>query len=232
MNKQQGNQDNSGAQERPPTGGLWVERELFSGAKWRFNERPSRVEGRFSGAWPLCLLGPGEGYYRPWPGSSFQPGQVRRAIGQRLRRIWFWIRGFEWPSTCSAEAGAELGTVKNPLGQMAREIRTEHVEVLQKDLSQEARPMWLRLYGEDRIKQNVSRKQLIRKLIHERDSQATRHSASNSRFSVQSWLFPDDAGIGRPSRRKQGHRVSTHRSPVRKGTYSKVSTQGTLFGLD
>ena len=36
---------------------------------------------------PICLFGPGEGYYRPWPGKDYQPGQSLRSIRKALRKL-------------------------------------------------------------------------------------------------------------------------------------------------
>ena len=226
MKKKQSDQKNSYSQKRATNRQMRMAEKLSSGPEGRFGKCFDLANGGFSGDLPICLFGSGAGYYRPWPGEDFQPGQLRKVIGQSLRRIWSLARLSKCPRTRPTQQATGLAAA-NLQVQMAKDLRAKHMGVLQKDL-----PRNLRSFGPGQIEQNVSINELFRKQIHERDAQTTRYPASNPRFSVQPWLFPDYAGAGRPSGRQQSYRVSTHRSPRRKGTYSKVQTQGTLFVFD
>ena len=181
---------------------------------------------------PICLFGPGRGYYRPWPGEDFKPAGARRAIRRVLRSLRSVVGGVERPADRSVAVRPGAIYEANPIERMAKPIRAKHVGVLCEGLSGKAGGARMLALGGAENERKFSARHLIQEVRHERNSQTIGHSSSDSEFSEQPWLFPDDAGVGGPARRQQGHRVSTHRRAGRQRSHSKVQAQGTLFGPD
>ena len=84
MDRQDGIERGGRCRKRRATSEIGLETRL-SGPANHSGRCGGRAEGRLCGEWPICLFGPGEGYYRPWPGDDFRPGhRDRLGIGRRL----------------------------------------------------------------------------------------------------------------------------------------------------
>ena len=217
------------ARPRPSTN--WLLRPAVAESVSRSPSRQGQqLAGQACPEQPVCLFGPGQGYYRPWPGENFRPGQIRRAFRRVMAGLGRLFRLQKAPieGSLSPDSGRNPGL--GLLEQMARKVHERHREILLEDLAQ-TRRLWAAagsLAVTDDSQTTANR--LIWEPSYERNSKATRNLASDKRFSHQAWLFPDHAGVGQQAGRQQGNRLSAHRSPRRKRPASKVASQGTLFG--
>ena len=173
---------------------------------------------------PICLFGPGEGYYRPWPGQEFQPGRASIALRRVLARISHWLKRQQPP----VPVAAELNAAGQPaLGPLAPRVGYEDAEASLADESQTVRAAESpALAGHTETPTH----RLMWELNYERNAEANGNLAPDKRLPGQTWLFADHAGIGQQFGRQQSNGLSAHRSSRRKRAAAKVTTQGTLFG--
>jgi hypothetical protein len=71
--------------------------------------------------------------------------------------------------------------------------------------------------------------QLFPEMTYESNPQTTQNPASDRRLASEGGLFPDDAGIGRSTRRVESHRFRARTGAGAKRASGSTETQGSLF---
>ncbi len=193
----------------------------------RFGAETPELAQAGQGELPICLFGPGEGYYSSWPGRDFQPGSLSITLRRVLAGIGRWLRRQEKPVAARVELDATGQPSPGPLEQLALRLRDRHAEVL---LTEEDQTAHLAESPALPSQADAPTHRLIWELNYERNTEANGSLAPDKRLSSQAWLFADHAGIGQQLERQQSNGLSAHRSPRRKRASAKVATQGTLFG--
>ena len=181
---------------------------------------------------PICLFGPGESYYRPWPREDYQPRRGRgwlRSVLAGMLAIFPWSRRQASRSVIVAQrscSGPDL------LGLLAQKNRDDHIRFLLAELAQTVKTVGSVPIGRRSGESDFAEDRPLWETDYECNTQADGHLASYSGLPAQPWLFSDHAGVGRPPQHQQGYRLSARRGPRRKGAPAEVAAQGTLFGSE